>query len=44
MLISDLTGQVIDVRRAHGDGPTPSVPAQPGSGRVEAPAGAASTN
>ena len=35
VLISDLTGQVIDVRRAPGDGPTPSVPAQPGSGRVE---------
>ncbi|WP_410821240.1 D-ribitol-5-phosphate cytidylyltransferase [Micromonospora sp. 050-3] len=44
VLISDLTGQVIDVRRAPGDGPTPSVPAQSGSGRFETPAGATSAN
>ena len=44
VLISDLTGQVIDVRRAPGDGPTPAVPAQCRPGQVDAPAGAASAD
>lgn len=44
VLISDLTGQVIDVRRAPGDGATASVPAQGGPGQVETSADVASAN